>query len=168
MNRFGHWKSLKLASFRFKKRVVCGFCSAYLMKTVGRMLAIAVGAVFLGLQVRQTRRVFLVACVASVQTVVCASLCSQGLQHAGYITINWAKANKTFVDKLDQNGDGFVCCASVFPVVIRPLPQQQTRSGRLVGGEISLFRDRDERHSWRSRIRLWLHNRTVLRVKSNN
>jgi hypothetical protein len=59
--------------------VVAGFCSAYAMRAIGRTLAIAVGVVFLGLQ---------------------------GLQHAGYITINWGKAEQKMVATFDQDGDG--------------------------------------------------------------
>lgn len=56
-----------------------GYAAAYALKTVGKMLAVFVGMIFLLLQ---------------------------GMQYMGYISMNWAKIHTDVIKTLDQNNDG--------------------------------------------------------------
>jgi len=93
-------KNLPIANVTLS--IVAGFCSGYAAKAVGRALAVVVGVGFVALQL---------------------------LQHKGYITINWGKAEKELVDSVDQNGDGkldkddlLIAKNRVMPILTKGLP----------------------------------------------
>jgi uncharacterized membrane protein (Fun14 family) len=69
---------------------LAGLCSGYCLKRISQEVAVGIGAVFMLLQ---------------------------GLQHAGYIHINYKKVNEDVTKKLDLDGDGKLSSAD-FKVLI--------------------------------------------------
>lgn len=58
-----------------------GYCSAYALRTAGRVLSFAVGAGFIGLQ---------------------------GLAYMGYVDVNWHRVERDYIKMLDLDKDGKV------------------------------------------------------------